>query len=252
MEIVIIIIAVFILMNFIVPLLDRRTVGERGEDGISEILARLSDDNITVFNDVIIKNNNWTSQIDHVIISNYGIFVIETKTYKGWIFGSEENERWMQVFFTERFNFYNPILQNRGHIKALKNIMSKYPIIPYYSIVVMAGSCEFKTFNKVTTPVIYPSQLRKTIRELSTQKFLTDEQVAEIKKILGKYTVVGKEYKELHIQNARNKAEQARNKVKSGKCPRCGGVLVERNGKFGNFYGCSNYPKCKFTQNIPK
>jgi DNA topoisomerase I len=33
-----------------------------------------------------------------------------------------------------------------------------------------------------------------------------------------------------------------------GKCPRCGGNLVEREGKFGKFLGCRNYPKCKFTK----
>jgi len=30
-------------------------------------------------------------------------------------------------------------------------------------------------------------------------------------------------------------------------CPKCGGKLVERTGKFGPFYGCSNFPKCKYT-----
>jgi restriction system protein len=37
---------------------------------------------------------------------------------------------------------------------------------------------------------------------------------------------------------------------KRGICPKCGGSLVERSGKFGKFYGCSNYPKCDFTRKI--
>lgn len=36
------------------------------------------------------------------------------------------------------------------------------------------------------------------------------------------------------------------------KCPRCDGFLVERTGKFGVFYGCSNYPRCNFTKKIDK
>ncbi|MDR0778247.1 MAG: topoisomerase DNA-binding C4 zinc finger domain-containing protein [Methanomassiliicoccaceae archaeon] len=33
-------------------------------------------------------------------------------------------------------------------------------------------------------------------------------------------------------------------------CPRCGKMLVLRNGKNGQFYGCSGYPNCRFTKNI--
>lgn len=33
-------------------------------------------------------------------------------------------------------------------------------------------------------------------------------------------------------------------------CPKCGGELFKRRGRFGEFYGCSNYPGCRFTRNI--
>ena len=52
-----------------------------------------------------------------------------------------------------------------------------------------------------------------------------------------------------HKYNAKSKQYDTRNKIQHGVCPRCGGMLVERRGKYGRFYGCSNYPKCTFTLN---
>ena len=49
-----------------------------------------------------------------------------------------------------------------------------------------------------------------------------------------------------HIYNIR---EQQCN-LERGICPRCGGNLVLRNGKYGDFWGCSNYPKCKFIKKV--
>ena len=49
-----------------------------------------------------------------------------------------------------------------------------------------------------------------------------------------------------HVQNIR----QTQIELRNGICPRCGGQMVERNGKYGRFYGCSNYPKCRFVLNI--
>jgi hypothetical protein len=184
------------------------------------------------------------------VISAFGIFVIETKCYKGWLFGSEESEKWTQALYTEKHQFYNPIQQNRGHIKALKYNLSKYPHIPYYPIIVLAGEGEFKSIDQVKTPVVYPGGLCETILNLSTQKFLTGSQVTDIREILQNSSIQGEEHRQSHIQNVRDKAAIAENEIKAGKCPRCDGVLVERKGKYGSFMGCSNYPKCKFTSKV--
>ena len=65
-----------------------------------------------------------TSQIDHLVLSEYGIFVIETKRYKGWIFGSEKAENWTQVIFKEKHQFRNPVKQNWSHVYALKSVLT--------------------------------------------------------------------------------------------------------------------------------
>lgn len=43
---------------------------------------------------------------------------------------------------------------------------------------------------------------------------------------------------------------QKKDAVRAGICPRCGGELVRRNGKYGEFIGCSNFPRCRYTQKI--
>lgn len=246
MEILIITILIIIIIKIFLLSFKYRIRGKRGEKIVANILKKLPVDDYIVLNDITIKNRDGTSQIDHLVISPFGLFVIETKYYQGWLFGSEESENWTQAIYTEKYQFYSPIQQNRGHIKALKYNLAKYPDIPYYSIVVLAGSCEFKNFDQVKTTVIYPDELYATIRNFSSQKFLTDIQVAEIREIIQKVTITDKGHEKLHIENVRNKAAIAENEIKRGTCPRCDGILVERKGEHGKFLGCSNYPKCKF------
>lgn len=91
-----------------------------GEISIRILLKFLNKDKYLIINDVLIPTNNGTTaQIDHIVVSIYGIFVIETKNYNGWIFGSENSKNWTQVIYKTKNHFYNPIMQNKGHIKAL-------------------------------------------------------------------------------------------------------------------------------------
>ncbi len=95
--------------------------------------------------DVTLRNaNGSTSQIDHIVLSEYGIFVIETKNYTGWIFGNEKAENWTQIIFKNRYQFRNPVKQNMGHVYALKGSLSNYPNIHYFPIVVFAGNAKLK------------------------------------------------------------------------------------------------------------
>ncbi|WP_232511503.1 topoisomerase DNA-binding C4 zinc finger domain-containing protein [Parageobacillus thermoglucosidasius] len=56
--------------------------------------------------------------------------------------------------------------------------------------------------------------------------------------------------KKRHVQTIRTKQKQTEQHIQQNRCPKCGGVLIVRKGKYGTFKGCSNYPKCKFTQSI--
>ena len=89
---------------------------------------------------------NQTTQIDHILLSPYGIFVVETKNYKGWIFGSERQKTWTQKIYKKSYKFQNPLHQNYKHQKVLENILADIvdPAL-IHSVVVFMPDCEFKT-----------------------------------------------------------------------------------------------------------
>lgn len=76
-----------------------RIKGYFGEKSVSFFLTGLDETKYKILNNIMLKVGNKTTQIDHVVVSNYGIFVIETKNYKGWIIGDEYDEYWKQVIY---------------------------------------------------------------------------------------------------------------------------------------------------------
>jgi len=111
--------------------------GRAGENFVTSKLNRLDPTYYITLNDLMLpsKGSLDTTQIDHVVISNYGIFVIETKAYKGWIFGGVNQEYWTQVIYKHKQKFYNPLRQNFAHIKAIEDLIGpqriKTPIISF-------------------------------------------------------------------------------------------------------------------------
>jgi hypothetical protein len=197
--------------------------------------------------DVTLRNaNGSTSQIDHIVLSEYGIFVIETKNYTGWIFGNEKAENWTQIIFKNRYQFRNPVKQNMGHVYALKGSLSNYPNIHYFPIVVFAGNAKLKNIES-SVPVIYDYYLKSTIEDLSTEKCLTIEQIGKIKDLLESVELKEKSAHKEHIKNIQQRVYEKRLKTANMICPQCNGELKLRNGRYGKFYGCSNYPQCRFT-----
>jgi len=97
-----------------------------------------------VFNDVIIPLNSMSTQIDHVIVSKYGIFVVETKNKDGWIYGRPYDERWTQVIYKKKYQFQNPLRQNYLHTKSLAEFLG-INHSKIHSMVIFWGKCQFKT-----------------------------------------------------------------------------------------------------------
>jgi restriction system protein len=94
--------------------------GKTGE-GLVNLAAKLRLDR-TVYHlikDVTIPTKRGTTQVDHIIVSKFGLFVIETKNYKGWIFADAKSAKWTQVHFKQKHQFQNPLRQNYAHICAL-------------------------------------------------------------------------------------------------------------------------------------
>nr|WP_314865057.1 NERD domain-containing protein [uncultured Flavobacterium sp.] len=221
--------------------------GVIGEKSISSILYFLDKSKYKVINDIVLKKGTKTSQIDHIVISDFGIFVIETKNYKGWIVGNENSEYWTQVLFKRKERIYNPIKQNLGHINALKNCLSSYSNINYIPIVVFLTKSEIKVNS--TTDVINSHQLIATIKKYYEIN-LTETQKEEIFQKIKDANVVGTYDKNKHVKSIKKLVQKRKTFIQENKCPECGGNLVLRSGKFGEFLGCISYPRCKFIRNI--
>jgi len=98
-----------------------------------------------LLNNLTVLTGDGTTQIDHVLVSRVGVFVIETKHYKGWIFGDAKSPTWTQVLFRQKFRFQNPLRQNYKHLKAVQEILDFLPPGYVHSVVVFTGNAEFKT-----------------------------------------------------------------------------------------------------------
>ena len=221
--------------------------GDRGEHYVSKILSSLNENEYKILNDVMLRTKNGkTTQIDHIVVSCYGIFVIETKNYSGWIFGNENTEYWMQVIYKEKHKFRNPVKQNQAHIFALKNLLAEYKNIEYFPIVDFVGSAELKKIDS-KTPVIYDNYLLRLIYSSSTNKCLSDVEIQKIYDLLLNNNIVDENTWAEHVENIRQTVVERKSKMENLICPRCNGELRVRNGKSGKFYGCSNYPRCRFT-----
>src|SRR5262245_18196197 len=118
-----------LLLNWKRPFL----IGKRGENFVSRKLLELDSEHYKVLDDLMLPSlgNTNTTQIDHIVVSDFGIFCIETKSYSGWIFGNARQQHWTQVLYRYKAKFYNPLRQNYAHIKAVEAIVSpKYPKVP--------------------------------------------------------------------------------------------------------------------------
>lgn len=219
--------------------------GEKGEHYVSNLLNQLPEDQYRILNDITIPSVYKTSQIDHIVVSIYGIFVIETKYYKGWIFGSEDSEYWTQNIYGHKYQLYNPIRQNKSHILALKKAIPELENFPIFSIIAFSSQAQLD--NRIPCNyVIYWKDILPAITSRH-QVSLTQEEVSFLcDKILSR-RLDPELVKSRHINQVNITKLITRDKIQSGICPRCGGKLVLRHGKYGSFYGCSNYPYCKFT-----
>ena len=224
------------------------TKGKIGERRVSSKLSWLPRDKYIVIDDVILPTPRGTSQLDHIVVSIYGIFVIETKYYKGWIYGGEHSEYWTQNVYGEKHQFYNPIFQNEGHVRALRRVLAEYEPLDIIPIVAFANTADIKMDIRESN-VLYWHQLRRFIRRYRKERHTWKEVKAICNKIYEVKIAPSRKTEKQHRVDVKATRIKKENAIKAGICPRCGGKLTERQGKYGRFYGCSNYPKCRFTLN---
>lgn len=186
-------------------------LGEIGEKQVAMELKRLPSEYITI-NDVLLSMGNFSSQIDHIVLSPKGIFVIETKNYTGWIFGNKSNREWTKVYYRDKYRFYNPILQNDKHISVLKEFLSKevenIEKIPFYSLIVFPNpDCELK---EVPDCAIKSDILRYTIQYTKPKARLNESEINKISNYIKDNNMSSnKQYVDKHIVYAKTSKAKA-------------------------------------------
>ena len=172
--------------------------GAVGERRVSSMFHRKLNQNYYIFNDVLLPTSNGTTQIDHLIVSIYGIFVIETKNMKGWIFGSANQKKWTQVIYKRKFSLYNPLHQNYKHVMAVKELINVNQN-QIFSLVVFVGDCNLKT--ALPENVTYGKGGINYIKS-KTEALLDDNQVQLIINKIRSYRLENtRENRKRHINN---------------------------------------------------
>ena len=145
---------------------DKKYAVHIGEQIVNDVLqVSLSDDDYALLSNVTLPivdldGNKGTSQVDHILISTRGVFVIETKHYRGSIVGTEDSYEWFQYTQFDKYTFQNPIRQNRSHIFAIEGITG-YPAAEMLNVVSFSGDAVFKS--EQPNGVVKSSELRSHI-----------------------------------------------------------------------------------------
>lgn len=254
------------------PVLD---IGAAGERYIKEDLQPLAGYKRFLSNCYVPKSDETLTEIDLILLHESGIYVIESKNYSGWIFGSENQKYWTQSLANgpgkkKTNSFYNPIWQNKGHLNCLKKYLDLGSGVPCYSVVVFSDRCELKNIPPANGKyfVVQRKDLLQTVQKnaKTAGRRLTREEIDTLYRRLYLLTQMSEEEKALHAERVRQKksappakpvtAAKAVPPVPKGSpkqeervCPRCGGKLVLRTAGKGEhvgeeFWGCSNFPKC--------
>lgn len=229
---------IIIIADILLVIFYKKIIGAMGELWVKKELKKLNND-YKVINNVMIKTTDGkTHQIDHIVVSEYGIFVIETKQYNGYIKGNDYDKNWMVKLGSKKYYVNNPVHQNYGHVQSIKEILniSDEKLI---SIVCIPSTAKINVNSKVTVGI---GNLLSKIKSYSNKIIYNVEEL--YLKILNS-NIVDRKEKIKHIKTAKNIKEK-KEIENINKCPKCSGNLVQRESKYGKFIGCSNYPRCRY------
>lgn len=229
------------------PARRRRNKGDIGESRISILNESGLDENYIGLDNVLIPlPDGGTTQIDHIVVSPYGLYIIETKNMGGWIYGNEYDSQWTQVLYKQKYTFQNPLRQNYKHCQVIASALNLDNSL-IHSVIVFIGDSEFKTplpanvLNGGTAYLNYIKQPREARIPLPELPRL----IAAIQKLRLENSAENHTRHIAHVEQIRSEP----------RCPRCGGKMEKRIAKNGPhagkaFYGCSKYPRCHGTRPI--
>ncbi|MDD9815109.1 MAG: NERD domain-containing protein [Gammaproteobacteria bacterium] len=239
--------------------------GKFGEFKVNRVLQKCMDgEQYRLIKNVTLPTEDGTTQVDHVLVSVFGVFVIETKNMGGKIFGKPKEEKWTQKFpWRKGYRFQNPCRQNYGHVQAVRALCGLKEN-QVHSVVVFVGSSRFQS--KMPDDVV--EGIGNLIDHIKsrTEEVLSAGEVGDVvDKINAGRLPWSMETDRAHVRHVkdivREKQAKAGNFDKkpgadsSPSCPVCGGGMVERQVRKGAnkgkpFWGCPKYPKCRGMRSI--
>ena len=180
-----------------------RTKGKIGESLVrGAIRMGLNSKVYLDLHDITLPTEDGSTQIDHIVVSRYGIFVIETKNYKGWIFGDAKSKQWTQTIYKKKHRFQNPLHQNYKHIKTLSELTT-IPMEYFHTVIVFMGEAEFKT--ELPPSICRQGGFISYIKSF-TKDIILDEQVTEIAEVFGEWSLEkGRATDRAHVEHLREK-----------------------------------------------
>ncbi|MFQ2705136.1 NERD domain-containing protein [Aeromonas caviae] len=220
--------------------------------------------------DVTLPTPQGSTQIDHVIVSRFGVFVIETKNMKGWIFGNPTQKSWTQQIYRRKHHFQNPLHQNHLHMMTLKSLLGLSDN-QLHSVIFFIGDCTFKTpmpqnvMNRgliryvkgITTPVLAENEVAHVVDTIQQGRLAANWQthrqhVTQLKTRHADPSANHVSTREPVRQSVANPPSQSVSPPDNPPpiCPRCGSTMVLRTATRGEnkgnqFWGCSGFPKCR-------
>lgn len=239
-------ISIVIIITFIINNCFIKDKGEKGEKIVADIIDTLPSHKYKSLNNIMIYTDKGMTQIDHIIVSVYGIFVIETKNYSGKVTGSTNSEYWKHILNGRKYSFYNPLKQNYGHIKKLQSLLNLKKD-DFISIVVFSDNADLKCNVDANITNFY--ELKNVIRKYRDRK-ISESDIESIINTIKNADVYSGRNKRKHVKKIKKTIKKNDKRIKRGICPKCRGRLIMKEGEFGYFLGCKNYPSCKYTIDI--
>lgn len=227
-----------------------KATGDIGEFVFDEVAKTGLNRNYHLLSDVVLEAGVRTTQIDQVIVSQFGIFVVEIKAYKGWIFGNPRDAKWTQTLTNAKHAFQNPLRQNHKHIKALQNLL-ELPDNIFKSLIVFSGEVQFKTpmpdnvvrgaahyidyILKFKAPILHENQVEDALGKIQSNRLSSADH-------------------RVRMEKAKERCQNA-DPNDPPPCRRCGRNMVLRTARSGQyegrqFWGCAGFPDCKAIVNI--
>lgn len=244
-----------------------RTKGMKGEELVA---AKLAEPGWRRVKGLCLRNlylpagDSGTTEVDLIYLTRRGIYVLESKNYTGRIAGAEDwpewtatvtvGRNWLGQPRTEKHTLYNPIWQNAGHIRALRALVGED--VPLWSVIVFSGRCRLAeiSWDREDTAVCRIEELPRVLRKMGQSGALSRREVQDLHDRLEPYTRATWAEKWAHVRQVQEK-ERTQARARTQRCPWCGRALVVRTARRGKyagqqFYGCSNYPACRYKRDV--